>query len=119
MLTDDLVRTLAMAADRLEQLAERTTGGRWAAGGLLATRPEVIAHFQDGSTEHVAEARTGTGLWIATMSPAIAPMLVRWLRSTAADPDMTITEADAALTLAHTVLADPAPPRPPESRSSE
>src|SRR4029453_10312870 len=45
---------LPPAADRLEALAARTTPGDWRLGGLLATRPEVIAHVPDGGTEHVA-----------------------------------------------------------------
>ena len=55
---------LRTAADRLDALAARTTAGDWRTGGLLATRPEVIAHRDaDGEvgTEHVAEARAGTG----------------------------------------------------------
>ena len=52
----DLLRT---AADRLDALAARTTPGDWRTAGLLATRPEVIAH-REGRTEHVAEARSGT-----------------------------------------------------------
>ena len=35
---------LRTAADRLDRLAARTTPGDWRTGGLLATRPEVIAH---------------------------------------------------------------------------
>ena len=66
---DQLLRT---AADRLEALAARTTPGNWRVGGLLATRPEVVAHSPDGRTEHVAEARAGTGAWIAALSPALA-----------------------------------------------
>ena len=85
-MTDDgeLLRT---AADRLEALAARTTSGDWQLGGLLATRPEVIAHALDGGTEHVAEARAGTAAWITALSPAVAGPLAAWLRSAAAtDP---------------------------------
>ena len=64
----DLLRT---AAERLEQVAARTTPGDWRTGGLLASRPEVIAHRVDG-TEHVAEARAGTAAWITALSPAVA-----------------------------------------------
>jgi hypothetical protein len=71
------------AADRLEALAARTTPGDWQVGGLLATRPEVIAHAPDGGTEHVAEARANTAAWIAALSPAIAGPLAAWLRSAA------------------------------------
>jgi len=77
---------LRAAADRLERLAARTTPGDWRLGGLLATRPEVVAHRPDGSTEHVAEARAGTGAWITALSPAVAAPLVAWLRA-AADAD--------------------------------
>ena len=72
---------LRTAADRLEALAARTTPGDWRTGGLLATRPEVVAHSPDGSTEHVAEARAGTGAWIAALSPALAAPLAAWLRA--------------------------------------
>jgi hypothetical protein len=80
----DSARLLRTAADRLEALAARTTAGDWRVGGLLATRPEVVAHRPDGGTEHVAEARAGTGAWIAALSPALAGPLAAWLR--AADP---------------------------------
>jgi hypothetical protein len=75
---------LRTAADRLERLAARSTPGDWRLGGLLATRPEVIAHAADGGTEHVAEARARTGEWITALSPEVAAPLAAWLR-TAAD----------------------------------
>ena len=78
---------LLTAADRLDALAARTTPGDWRPGGLLATRPEVIAHGPDGGTEHVAEARARTADWITALSPAVAPALAEWLRAAAAqDP---------------------------------
>ena len=77
---------LRTAADRLDALAARTTTGDWRAGGLLASRPEVIAHHGEAETEHVAEARAGTGAWIAALSPAIAPPLAAWLRAAADAP---------------------------------
>ena len=78
---------LRTAAERLELLAGRTTAGDWRTGGLLASRPEVIAHGADGTTEHVAEARAGTAPWITALSPALAGPLAAWLRSAAdADP---------------------------------
>ena len=92
-------KAVRTAAERLQSLAGRTTGGDWRIGGLLASRPEVIAHRVDG-TEHVAEARAGTAAWITTLSPAIAGPLVSWLRA-AADGD---TVDPAAVTLARTLL---------------
>ena len=81
---EELLRT---AADRLEQLARRATPGDWRIGGLLATRPEVIAHGTDGSTRHVAEARADSARWIAALSPAVAGPLVTMLRiAGGADP---------------------------------
>ena len=78
---------LLAAADRLEHLAARTTRGDWRLGGLLATRPEVVAHAADGGTEHVAEARARTAEWITAVSPALAAPLAAWLRAAAAgDP---------------------------------
>jgi hypothetical protein len=73
----------ARAADRLMALAARTTGGDWRLTGLLASRPEVVAHRADGSTEHVAEARAGTAGWISALSPAIAGPLADLLRAAA------------------------------------
>jgi hypothetical protein len=83
----DAATSLHTAAGRLDSLAARTTPGDWRPGGLLASRPEVVAHRPDGSTEHVAEARAGTGAWIAALSPAVAGPLAAWLRAAAAaDP---------------------------------
>jgi hypothetical protein len=60
----------------------------------------VIAHFPDGATEHVAEARAGTAAWITALSPAVARPLATWLRS-AADSDTldpaAVAVADALL----------------------
>ena len=94
---DQLLRT---AADRLEALAARTTHGDWRAGGLLATRPEVVSYSPDGGTEHVAEARAGTGAWIAAVSPALAGPLVSWLRAAATRPVDPAAEAFARALLA-------------------
>jgi hypothetical protein len=91
--TADLLRT---AADRLELLAARSTGGDWRLGGLLATRPEVVAHAVDGRTEHVAEARARTGEWIAALSPDLAAPLVAWLRASAARDPVDPAAADVA-----------------------
>lgn len=71
------------AADRLEDLARRTTAGDWCISGLLASRPEVIASFPGGGAQHVAEARSGTAAWIAALSPALAGPLAAWLRAAA------------------------------------
>jgi hypothetical protein len=84
---DDDAAVLHAAADRLESLAARTTAGSWQLTGLLASRPEVVARFGDGSTEHVAEARARTGEWIATLSPALAAPLVAWLRAATPTPE--------------------------------
>ena len=80
----DLLRAVA---DRLEGLGQRSTAGDWRIGGLLASRPEVVAHRPDGATEHVAEARAGSAGWITAVSPAVAAPLAAWLReAAAADP---------------------------------
>ncbi|WP_040339781.1 hypothetical protein [Candidatus Blastococcus massiliensis] len=79
-MSGDVLRDVA---DRLELLAARATPGEWRLGGLLASRPEVIAHGPDGGTEHVAEARAASGVWIAALSPALAGPLAAWLRSAA------------------------------------
>jgi hypothetical protein len=75
---------LLAAADRLERLARRSPAGDWRIGGLLASRPEVVAHSTDGATEHVAEARATSARWIAALSPAVAEPLGAWLREAAA-----------------------------------
>ena len=82
----DTTTLLREAADRLETLAERSTAGDWRPGGLLASRPEVIAHRPDGSTEHVAEARAASAGWIVALSPAVAAPLAAWLRAAADSP---------------------------------
>lgn len=83
---------LRTAADRLDRLAARTTSGDWRTGGLLATRPEVIAHRDTGTgqpaTEHVAEARAGTAAWITALSPAVGAPLAAWLRAAAEAPSV-------------------------------
>lgn len=74
---------LLEAADRLERLAARSTAGDWRVGGLLASRPEVVAHRDGGGTEHVAEARAASAAWIAAVSPAVAAPLAALLRAAA------------------------------------
>ena len=54
--------------------------------GLLASRPEVVAEFPGGGTEHVAEARARTAEWIRSLSPALAAPLATWLRAAAQAP---------------------------------
>jgi hypothetical protein len=84
---DDAAREqLRAAAGRLDALAGRTTPGTWRTAGLLASRPEVVAHLPDGGTEHVAEARARSAEWIVTLSPALAAPLAAWLRAAADDP---------------------------------
>ena len=90
----ELLRT---AADRLERAARRATPGDWRIGGLLATRPEVVAHGADGSTRHVAEARADSARWIAALSPAVAEPLAAWLRAAARTPAAEGVEVAKAL----------------------
>lgn len=92
---DALLRT---AADRLETLAARTTPGEWRPAGLLATRPEVVAHRPDGGTQHVAEARADSAAWITALSPAVAEPLAALLRTLAAgEPPAEALELARAL----------------------
>jgi hypothetical protein len=95
----DTPTLLEEAAARLEALAARCTAGDWRPGGLLASRPEVIAHRPDGSTEHVAEARANSAAWIVALSPAVAAPLAAWLRAAAAAAD-----AQHALAVASVLL---------------
>jgi hypothetical protein len=90
---------LREAAARLEALAARTTPGDWRPTGLLATRPEVVAVDADGRTEHVAEARAGSGAWIAGLSPAVAPPLAALLRAVADTGPVDERAADLARVL--------------------
>ena len=109
-MTADDAGTLLAAAERLRALAARSTAGDWRLGGLLANRPEVVAHAPDGGTEHVAEARTRSGAWIAALSPAVAGPLSAWLTSAAGSrvPD------PAAVALARVLLGRlPAEPSDP------
>ena len=103
----ELLRT---AAERLEALAVRTTPGDWRTGGLLATRPEVIAHREtpdgNGSTEHVAEARAGTAAWITALSPAVGPPLAAWLRAAADDAEAEPAAVAVARMLLERLPAD-------------
>jgi hypothetical protein len=92
-----LIRSVA---DRLEAVAARTTGGDWRVQGLLASRPEIVAHRPDGGTEHVAEARARTGEWIAALSPDLAAPIAAWLRAAA---DAEPVDA-AAVTVARLLL---------------
>ena len=94
----DLLRTVA---DRLEGLGRRSTAGDWRIGGLLASRPEVVAHRPDGTTEHVAEARAASAGWLAAVSPAVAQPLAQWLREAAG----TDPVPSAALELARVLAA--------------
>lgn len=93
----DTPSLLQEAAARLDALAARSTAGDWRPGGLLASRPEVIAHRPDGSTEHVAEARASSAAWIVALSPAIAGPLADWLRAAATDPEAGQARAVAEL----------------------
>jgi hypothetical protein len=95
-MTGDDASLLRAAADRLERLATRTTRGDWRLGGLLATRPEVVAHAAGGGTEHVAEARARTGEWIAALSPDLAAPLAAWLRVAAGNDPVDRAAADIA-----------------------
>jgi hypothetical protein len=97
-----LLRTVA---DRLEDLAARTTAGDWRIGGLLATRPEVIAHRPDGGTEHVAEARAASAGWIAAFSPAVAGPMADWFRQAAERSPVEPAAVELARTLAGRLAA--------------
>ncbi len=98
----DEARELLRAADLLDAVVARTTGGTWRTAGLLASRPEVVAHLPDGGTEHVAEARARTARWIVTVGPALAAPLAAWLRSAAGAP----TVPPEALAVARALAAD-------------
>ena len=94
----DDAELLRAAAARLTELAARSTAGDWRVGGLLASRPEVVAHRPDGGTEHVAEARAASARLIAGLSPAVAVPLADWLHAEADAP------SEPALRLARILL---------------
>ncbi len=96
----DASTLLRAAADRLDLLSDRATPGEWRMTGLLASRPEIVADRPDGTTEHVAEARAGSGPWIVALSPAVAAPLAAMLRGAADSRPVP----DAALDLARVLL---------------
>lgn len=100
----DAAALLRTAADRLAALSDRTTPGDWQVTGLLASRPEVVAMATDGSRQHVAEARAGTGDWIAALSPAVAGPLAAALRAASTG---TVRDGDPLVDLARALLARP------------
>ncbi|WP_211190979.1 hypothetical protein [Actinomycetospora sp. TBRC 11914] len=105
---------LRVAAHRLADLRARTPAGEWETAGLLASRPEVIARHDDGTTEHVAETRARTAAWIVGLSPRVVEPLIGWLRATAdaVDTGAIPEEATAAaLTFAAAVTGHIAAPR--------
>jgi hypothetical protein len=97
----DPATRLRSAADRLEALAARTTAGDWRSAGLLASRPEVVAHRLDGSTEHVAEARAGSAGWILALSPAVAAPLAALQRAAAGGIPVEPAARELAAVLLH------------------
>ena len=114
---------LRRAAEHLERLQSTVPDGQWRRRGLLASRPEVVAVDAWGNTEHVAEARARTAPWIVTMSPALAPPLVAWLRAAARDldaPGVAATEsASAAGALARALLASTSAGTDPSARPDD
>jgi hypothetical protein len=124
-LTEHGPGVLRRAADLIDSLAAACPEGRWRLGGLLASRPEVIA-YRDGGTEHVAEARSRSARWIVALQPAVAPHLAGWLRAEAdrcaalaAEPGEHPTRlAHLVLSGAGTATADPAAPSGPQAQVS-
>lgn len=93
---DGRAASLREAARVLEELRSRAPGGRWEITGLLASRPEIVARYDDGSTEHVAEARARTAPWIVGLAPDVAAPMVDWLRRSADALDEGRLPADLA-----------------------
>jgi len=103
--SDTAAALLRRAAEHVERLSAVVPDGSWSARGLLASRPEIVAEDAAGNTEHVAEARARSARWIVTMSPALAPPLVAWLRATAADLDRGGSRPGSPTTTAAVALA--------------
>ena len=62
-------------------LAARTTAGDWRVTGLLASRPEVVAHGRTAAPSTSPRPGRATAAWIAALSPAVAGAARRrWLR---------------------------------------
>lgn len=82
--------TLVAAADLIRDLATQANPGPWKwrdPGGrikyaLMADRQMVVPSAIPDVYPSAADAR-----WIAALSPALAPMIEKWLRETAADVD--------------------------------
>ncbi|HEY2224472.1 hypothetical protein [Actinomycetospora sp.] len=92
----EIASLLRSAAALLEELHARTPGGSWETAGLLASRPEVVARYDDGTTEHVADARARSAPWLVALSPAVGGPLIAWLRTTADALEAGRLPADAA-----------------------
>jgi hypothetical protein len=81
---------LVAAADLIRDLAAKASTGAWKwhdPGGhikyaLMADRQIVVPSAIPDVYPSAGDAR-----WIAALSPALAPMIEKWLRETAADVD--------------------------------
>lgn len=105
---------LQRAADKLTELAEAATSGRW-----YATKHEYGAEVYStvgGMSEAVAADRNAGGVgwddadWIVAMSPAVATPLVAWLRGESKEAqvyrrqDWSAVEAWSSMRFARLVL---------------
>ncbi len=76
--------TLLAAADRVRDLAAAATPGPWEQGercvweGNIGVPVVADCEKGEGGVLHEHDAR-----WIAALSPALAPMIERWLRESA------------------------------------
>lgn len=80
---------LLAAADRIRDLAAQATPRKWQSFATLNGGASVLALQSDGPGSPItggdiaAAEVEADGAWIAALSPAVAPHLEAWLRSTA------------------------------------
>lgn len=87
--------TLTKAADLIRDLAAKATDGPWTFddstvdvdGEVYEQGGHVVAIARYGTGAGDLAEQDGNGRWIAALSPALSPMIEKWLRETAADVD--------------------------------
>lgn len=85
---------LVAAADLIRNLAAAATPGRWEVDERGAERVELVLRSPSAGvvvvhrfSPHPDSLNRADARWIAALSPALAPMIEKWLREAAADFD--------------------------------
>ena len=119
-MSDSPSAILSRAADLIRDTAAAATPGQWEAEEQGGERVELVLRSPSADvvvvhrfSPHPDSLNRADARWIALMSPAVAPMIEKWLRDTAAYFDefadywITIPEqARDALALARAVLGE-------------